>query len=125
MGERIPFFGEATVATGESQNRVAFNTMPETVLVTGGAGFLGSHIVVELARTGFAPVVLDNFSNSTPASFTLIATTNLTAPASNWTVLGPPGNVAPGTFPPGGNQCRITDSHGTNFPQRYSQVRSP
>jgi UDP-glucose 4-epimerase len=41
--------------------------MPDTVLVTGGAGFVGSHIVVELARNGFAPVVLDNFSNSTPA----------------------------------------------------------
>src|SRR6476620_5795348 len=41
--------------------------MPETVLVTGGAGFVGSHIVVELARSGFAPVILDNFSNSTPA----------------------------------------------------------
>jgi UDP-glucose 4-epimerase len=41
--------------------------MPETVLVTGGAGFVGAHIVVELAREGFAPVVLDNFSNSTPA----------------------------------------------------------
>jgi UDP-glucose 4-epimerase len=41
--------------------------MPDTVLVTGGAGFVGSHIVVELARSGFAPVVLDNFSNSTPA----------------------------------------------------------
>jgi UDP-glucose 4-epimerase len=41
--------------------------MPDTVLVTGGAGFLGSHIVVELARTGFAPIIHDNFSNSTPA----------------------------------------------------------
>ena len=41
--------------------------MPESVLVTGGAGFVGSHIVVELARSGYAPVVLDNFSNSTPA----------------------------------------------------------
>ena len=41
--------------------------MAETVLVTGGAGFVGSHIVVELARNGYAPVILDNFSNSTPA----------------------------------------------------------
>jgi UDP-glucose 4-epimerase len=41
--------------------------MPDSVLVTGGAGFVGSHIVVELARNGYAPVVLDNFSNSTPA----------------------------------------------------------
>jgi UDP-glucose 4-epimerase len=41
--------------------------MPDSILVTGGAGFVGSHIVVELARAGYAPVVLDNFSNSTPA----------------------------------------------------------
>ena len=41
--------------------------MADTILVTGGAGYIGSHIVVELARAGHAPVVLDNFSNSTPA----------------------------------------------------------
>ncbi|MFO1325225.1 MAG: UDP-glucose 4-epimerase GalE [Burkholderiales bacterium] len=41
--------------------------MNDTVLVTGGAGYVGSHVVVELARAGYAPVVLDNFSNSTPA----------------------------------------------------------
>jgi UDP-glucose 4-epimerase len=41
--------------------------MVDTVLVTGGAGFVGSHVVVELARNGYAPVVLDNFANSTPA----------------------------------------------------------
>lgn len=32
--------------------------------MTGGAGYVGSHVVVALARAGYAPVVLDNFSNS-------------------------------------------------------------
>ena len=38
--------------------------MRETVLVTGGAGYIGSHLVVELARAGYAPIILDNFANS-------------------------------------------------------------
>jgi len=38
--------------------------MGETILVTGGAGYVGSHIVVELAQAGYAPVVLDSFVNS-------------------------------------------------------------
>ncbi len=41
--------------------------MADTILVTGGAGYIGSHIVVELAQAGYAPVVLDNFANSSPA----------------------------------------------------------
>ena len=43
------------------------NSMADTILVTGGAGYVGSHVVVALARAGYAPVVLDNFANSTPA----------------------------------------------------------
>lgn len=34
------------------------------VLVTGGAGYIGSHVCVELIRAGHAPVVVDNLSNS-------------------------------------------------------------
>jgi len=41
--------------------------MADTVLVTGGAGYVGSHIVVELARVGHQPVIIDNFCNSTPS----------------------------------------------------------
>jgi len=41
--------------------------MSETILVTGGAGYIGSHIVVELAEAGYAPLVLDNFANSSGA----------------------------------------------------------
>lgn len=34
------------------------------VLVTGGAGFIGSHTVVALHEAGFNPVIIDDFSNS-------------------------------------------------------------
>ncbi len=34
------------------------------VLVTGGAGYIGSHTIVELLNNGFIPVIVDNFSNS-------------------------------------------------------------
>ncbi|MBX7095358.1 MAG: UDP-glucose 4-epimerase GalE [Flavobacteriales bacterium] len=37
-----------------------------TIIVTGGAGFIGSHTVVELNQSGFRPVIVDNFSNSEP-----------------------------------------------------------
>jgi UDP-glucose 4-epimerase len=34
------------------------------VLITGGAGFIGSHTYVYLQSNGFHPIILDNFSNS-------------------------------------------------------------
>lgn len=36
------------------------------ILVTGGAGYIGSHTVVELLNAGKEVVILDNFSNSKP-----------------------------------------------------------
>lgn len=38
--------------------------MPSTILVTGGAGFIGSHTTVALQQAGYRVVVLDNLSNS-------------------------------------------------------------
>lgn len=38
------------------------------VLVTGGAGYIGSHTCVELIKAGHEPVVIDNFCNSSPKS---------------------------------------------------------
>lgn len=35
-----------------------------TVIVTGGAGFIGSHTVVELAAAGYTPVIVDDLRNS-------------------------------------------------------------
>lgn len=34
------------------------------ILVTGGAGFIGSHTVVELYNAGYSPVIIDDLSNS-------------------------------------------------------------
>ncbi len=36
------------------------------VLLTGGAGFIGSHTCVELIESGHDPIIVDNFSNSKP-----------------------------------------------------------
>jgi UDP-glucose 4-epimerase len=35
----------------------------ETILVVGGAGYIGSHTCLDLANKGYKPVVFDNFSN--------------------------------------------------------------
>ena len=36
------------------------------ILVTGGAGFIGSHTLIELIAAGHNPVVVDNLSNASP-----------------------------------------------------------
>lgn len=45
------------------------------ILLTGGAGYIGSHVYVALSDAGYTPVILDNFSNAdeqTPANLELI-----------------------------------------------------
>src|SRR5918993_3731119 len=39
-------------------------TMTQTILVTGGAGFIGSHACVALASAGYRPLILDSLCNS-------------------------------------------------------------
>lgn len=39
---------------------------PKNILLTGGAGYIGSHCYLVLRQAGFTPVILDNFSNSNP-----------------------------------------------------------
>lgn len=40
--------------------------MSATILVTGGAGYIGSHTVLRLLQAGYDAVVFDDFSNSRP-----------------------------------------------------------
>ena len=37
------------------------------ILLTGGAGYIGSHSCIALVQAGYTPVIVDNFSNSHPA----------------------------------------------------------
>jgi UDP-glucose 4-epimerase len=50
------------------------------VLVTGGAGFIGSHTVVALMEAGHEPVVVDNLTNSQPSVIRRIGEITGTAP---------------------------------------------
>jgi UDP-glucose 4-epimerase len=43
------------------------------ILVTGGAGFIGSHTLIELYKAGHIAVVIDNLSNSHPEALNRVA----------------------------------------------------
>lgn len=43
-----------------------------TILVTGGAGYIGSHTIVELFAAGYDVICVDNFINSSPESLASI-----------------------------------------------------
>ena len=43
------------------------------ILVAGGAGYIGSHTVVELQNAGYDVVVVDNLSNSSMTSLERVA----------------------------------------------------
>jgi UDP-glucose 4-epimerase len=45
----------------------------QTILVTGGAGYIGSHTVLQLLETGHQVIVLDNLCNSSPESLRRVA----------------------------------------------------
>ena len=47
-----------------SLNNVIQVDMKQTILVTGGTGFIGSHTTVELINAGYKVVIVDNLSNS-------------------------------------------------------------
>ena len=58
------------------------------------------------------------FTNSTGASYTVLATTNLASPTVNWENLGPPVAVSNGLY-------QFTDPAAINHARRFYQLRSP
>lgn len=56
-----------------SNKSLAKDAKDLTILVTGGAGFIGSHTVVELLDAGFNVVIVDDLSNSSPEAVKRVA----------------------------------------------------
>jgi sugar lactone lactonase YvrE len=91
---------------------------------------LGQSIPVTQAGAGATPMTLTgaqmlgnsvlqfSFTNTPGASFTVLSTTNLSLPWSNWTVVGTPSNTAPDVF-------QFTAQPTSNDPQRFYGVSSP
>ena len=44
----------------DTWNRKVFLMSEKKIIVTGGAGYIGSHTVVELHNSGYTPIILDN-----------------------------------------------------------------
>jgi hypothetical protein len=59
-----------------------------------------------------------NFSDTPGAGFSVLATTNLLLPLSNWDVIGSVTEIASGQF-------QFNDPNATNFAQRFYETRSP
>ena len=47
--------------------------MTASILVTGGAGYIGTHTALALLQAGYTVVVLDNLSNSSPLALDRVA----------------------------------------------------
>lgn len=59
---------------GEKTTKRDKEMMMKKILVTGGAGYIGSHTLIELIKSGFVPVVYDNLSNSSPVAVERVET---------------------------------------------------
>jgi hypothetical protein len=58
------------------------------------------------------------FTNSPGFSFSVLATTALALPLSNWIFLGTPTEITPGNY-------QFIDSQATNVPHKFYKVLSP
>ena len=65
--------------------------MSTTVLVTGGAGYIGSHTSVELLAAGYDVVAVDNLDNSSIRAIDAVRAFHAAALASGGSDDGPPG----------------------------------
>jgi hypothetical protein len=121
-------------STGWSSNSIL--TAPVSGLLPGWTlatvfvnGIPSPSIILRLAPAAtrpmlFGPAILPggafqfSFTNVSGAAFTALATTDVSLPLTNWTVLGTANEIAAGQF-------QFTDPQAASFSQRFYSVRSP
>lgn len=98
--------GQHNAGAGLIETMAAFNfgSVPAPKLIT-------------LSRVGNS-VFQFGFTNLSGKVFITVATTNLSLPSTNWTVLGPGTEISPGLY-------QFTDPEASSHPLRFYQVRSP
>jgi hypothetical protein len=74
--------------------------------------------LVPNAVPNLPPEFLLQFNGSTNSLYTLLASTNLTLPISNWAILGNPSLLSNTSY-------QFIDTQSTNFPARFYMLRSP
>jgi UDP-glucose 4-epimerase len=71
---------EQSIPSGTAYKTHIIFILNKTILVTGGAGYIGSHTTLALLQSGFDVVVLDNLRNSSSASLARVANLSGRAP---------------------------------------------
>jgi hypothetical protein len=105
----------AVTANTTGSNRVAhINLFNRSIAVTQGVFITPPVLDWSLSSSN---TLQFTFTNNQTTAFTVLTTTNLSLPLSDWTSLGAPVSIAPGIF-------QFT-SPVANDPTRFYSVRSP
>ena len=106
-----------TANTGSSNRTANIALLGETISVTQTAPVLPPLLIsMTMLDNGMFQFAFSN--NNVSAFFTVLSTTNLSLPLTNWTAIGVPTNIAPGLF-------QFAMPASINDQQRFYRVSSP
>jgi DNA-binding beta-propeller fold protein YncE len=104
-----------TADTGPART-AHINLFDQSIPITQGT--IGTPPILTNIQILASNILQFEFTNIQTASLTVLSSTNLSLPMSNWTAIGTASNTAPGQF-------QFTSQPTTNDAQRFYGVRSP
>ena len=106
-----------TSALTNGNHAINATYVSDTVFASSTGNLIGSPTNVTAILLSDGSLQL-NFTNGNGAPFTVLGTTDLSVPLSNWAELGPAIEIMPGEF-------QFTDAQATSHIARFYRVRSP